>query len=238
MTRLTMDLGPANDLFRRNYQTYCDDGLRDFCNLFWPCEFNSRAGKCVNVREGHSKGHQNEKGKLIGSGQYQSSFSFESHLQFWRNSIIADIEKTQKGTAEDIRQRPTVSEKDLVAISHRQTVQRFFYKLKGPRQFISHSACFCCLRNMPEHPLQCGHVLCTSCIKTYSDLDRHLFEGDRHVDGISGFERKPWESDNQAKKHFIQLDRCPLHRENRFGQPWFIKLKPEFAGVRILALDG
>jgi hypothetical protein len=35
------------------------------------------------------------------------------------------------------------------------------------------------------------------------------------------------------------MDRCPLHpRKIRFPEPWYLKFKPDLAGVRILSLDG
>jgi hypothetical protein len=77
------------------------------------------------------------------------------------------------------------------------------------------------LREMPEHPLPCGHVLCTPCVRTYSELDMKR------------------EGMQQKDKNFIRLDRCPLHlRYLRFTDPWFLKFKPDLAGVRILSLDG
>ena len=165
-------------------------------------------------------------------------FSFESHRVIWQQSIVNKIVKAQGVIAEEMRARPTFPEKELVALSHRQTVQEFFRQLSGPQNFISHSACFCCLQNMPEHPLPCGHVLCTRCVRTYSEIDHGQLGPGRHFNTVSNFEQKPWAHDVHAKKYFIELDRCPLHRDWRFVQPWYIKLKPEFSGTRILTLDG
>lgn len=209
------------DLFKRNYLKYCDDALRDFCKLFWPCEFQSRSGNCVNVLEGHKKGHQNENGKIIGSGEYESTFSFESYLYIWRNSILTSIIKFQNRMVEKMGTQPSTSEKDLVSIAHRTNIQNFYRLLKGAQRFVSHSACFCCLREMPEHPLPCGHVLCTPCVRTYSELDMKM------------------EGMQQKDKNFIRMDRCPLHLHYlRFTEPWILKFKPDLAGVRILSLDG
>jgi hypothetical protein len=74
---------------------------------------------------------------------------------------------------------------------------------------------------MPEHPLPCAHVLCTPCVVTYSELDGK-------GKGIQS-----------SDKHLIRMDRCPLHPPHiRWTEPWFIKFKPDSAGVRILSLDG
>jgi len=65
--------------------------------------------------------------------------------------------------------------------------------------------------DVPEHPLPCGHVLCTACVKAYG---------------------------TQAKST-VSLPYCPLHREaTRWAKPALIKFKPAGAGVRVLALDG
>lgn len=73
------------------------------------------------------------------------------------------------------------------------------------------ATCFCCLMDVPEHPLPCGHVLCTACIRAYG---------------------------KQAKSS-IALVCCPLHREStKWARPAIIKFKPVGAGVRVLSLDG
>jgi hypothetical protein len=66
--------------------------------------------------------------------------------------------------------------------------------------------------NVPEHPLPFGHVLCTPCIKGYGSPLEHSL---------------------------VRMDCCPLHPEEweKFG-PWIIRFKPDFAGVRVLSLDG
>lgn len=78
--------------------------------------------------------------------------------------------------------------------------------------YNSHSACFCCLFEPPEHALPCGHILCTPCIKDYGQL---------------------------RSKTEVEIHGCPIESRvvHRY-QTWRIHLKPETAGVRILTLDG
>lgn len=78
--------------------------------------------------------------------------------------------------------------------------------------FISHTACFSCLRGLPECVLPCGHILCLECVKTYG---------------------------RTTSRTTVELNRCPLHvREIMIDPPWVITIKPSRAGVRILCLDG
>ena len=36
----------------------------------------------------------------------------------------------------------------------------------------------------------------------------------------------------------MALESCPLHYDDPFSERWKIPMKPDFAGVRILSLDG
>ena len=202
----------------RYYQGYCEDALDDFCALFWPCEFENRAGRCVNVREAHSKGHQNEKGKIINAGDYVSRFSFEGYREKWLMSVLQMIKPLQDRLARRLLPQSKIKEKDEVTVQHGGILQGFYQILGDATNFISHSTCFCCLREMPEHPLPCGHVLCTPCAQA-SWIPP---EGKERV----------------QEKHLLKMNHCPLHLSYKFTSPWMLKFKPDLAGVRILSLDG
>lgn len=96
---------------------------------------------------------------------------------------------------------------------HLEKVKKFFNDLAGlPDDYVSHTTCFCCLVRMPEHVLPCGHVLCGRCVKAYGKT---------------------------ADKSRFKLEFCPMHREDTlWDQPHWIRVKPKYAGVRVLALDG
>ena len=98
---------------------------------------------------------------------------------------------------------------------HRELVLPLFFEhaSRGDvRTFVSHTVCFGCLIQPPEHALPCGHIICTSCLKTH---------GRTHLD------------------HYVEISACPLERsEKRFRSSWKVFLKPASCGVRILALDG
>jgi len=45
--------GGADTIFPKHYKELCDDALEEFCNKYWPCEYVSPVGRCVNVRNFH-----------------------------------------------------------------------------------------------------------------------------------------------------------------------------------------
>jgi hypothetical protein len=69
-------LGTADQLLEKAYMEKCHKVLDDFCRLYWPCAFRDKRGRsCCNMREGHTKGHQDKRDVVIGVGTYESSFS-------------------------------------------------------------------------------------------------------------------------------------------------------------------
>lgn len=203
-------LGPAEDLLERYYLDHCDNALDDFCGLFWPCAFKNKYGRCRNFQEGHTKGHQNKTGKIIGAGNYQSDFSWELFESEWLGLLRENVQHIQAQLGQQML--GLVMERPLASIIHLRHMNEFYRRLGGADRFVSHSACFCCLSEPPEHPLPCGHVLCSSCVKDYGEMKRGSF---------------------------IYMKSCPLDSEDaNFPTPWLLKLKPELAGVRILTLDG
>ena len=82
-----------------------------------------------------------------------------------------------------------------------------------PEAFISHTTCFCCLFEPPEHALSCGHVLCTPCLRAYG---------------------------RSRGRNTVEIEGCPMERSSgrsKYGS-WKVLLKPDAAGLRILTLDG
>ncbi|KAI1132761.1 hypothetical protein F5Y10DRAFT_230731 [Nemania abortiva] len=212
--------GSALEFFDSNFRDACEQALQDFCKQFWPCEFERATGRCVNTLERHQKGHQ-LRGKQF-PGDYIASFSLDGMLPVWLGWVRYWLERCQSF----LHGHPRTREEDLVPQIHRHNIHRFFEQIGGSLSYISHSICLCCLRELPEHPLQCGHVLCTTCTKTYGELESRLGEN-------GGSITQPGQ---------ISLTRCPLHvpRKTEFGlvEPRTIDLKPDLAGVRLLCLDG
>lgn len=181
----------------------------------------------MNTLARHQKGHQ-----LSGRyprqqpGDYYTTLPIQDLLPQWLKWIynwIAHFQTWLKAQATKDLTRNT-TEEDLVAQIHQHNMHKFYEQVDGSLSYISHSVCLCCLRALPEHPLQCGHVLCTPCVKTYGTLELRLT-------GLTA-----------SQQSQVSLSRCPLHSPNKKGfevtEPRTITLKPEGAGVRILCLDG
>ncbi|KAF7505357.1 hypothetical protein GJ744_000978 [Endocarpon pusillum] len=209
-------LGPAEKVFPE-YIEHCDDALDDFCDRHWPCERMSTRGRCVNVKTGHNtKGHQLKSGQVIAVGDYESSFTPQQYRLVFRDDIYAALARLLQRLQESLSCSESLHlELEEAANIHRDSVLRNFFKhLQGPKEFVSSTACFSCLVSTPEHPLPCGHVLCTPCVKAFGD---------------------------SRGRTFVDMKYCPLHEneaKSQFGFVCPISIKPAAAGVRILALDG
>ncbi|KAL8902691.1 MAG: hypothetical protein Q9207_004458 [Kuettlingeria erythrocarpa] len=214
--------GKALDLFDKFYATSCVAALEHFCDKHWPCAFVSKKGKaCVNVKSSHNaKGHQTANGKIISSGPYMSTFSSFRFSNRWTvclksrlKHIEAEFHELRNATMPRINDPFSGNDRNLAYKLHQKCMERFFRSYEGisPSKFISLTTCYCCLMEVQEHPLQCGHVLCTGCVRAYGD---------------------------QQDSHSMLMDYCPLEPTQRFSRPWIIHFKPDYAGVRILTLDG
>ncbi|KAK4629215.1 Calcium-independent phospholipase A2-gamma [Fulvia fulva] len=202
------------DEFFPNYLQHIENALENFCDRHWPCEFTSSKGRCVNVRSGHgAKGHQLKSGKLLADGEYQSSFTFQSYREEFQIQVYRILLALSKRVR--TRAREGIPEEQAAAETHEDWVLPHFieHAARGDaKAFISHTVCFACLFEPPEHALPCGHVLCTRCLKT---------------------------SGKVSLSRFVEIARCPLERkESRFRTAWRVHLKPASCGVRVLTLDG
>lgn len=164
---------------------------------------------------GHgSKGHQRKSGKVLAVGGYVSRFSFENNRKEFQNEIyirLNDLLKILHTRVEEDEQ----TEAQAAAEIHKDKVMAHFFDHAARGQttnFISHSTCFSCLFEPPEHALPCGHVLCTLCLRAY---------GKSHVETM------------------VEIVGCPMDMLiTRRHQSWKVFLKPAAAGIRMLTLDG
>lgn len=189
--------------------------LEEFASLYKDCSFtHSKYGRCCNKKSGHSnkKGHQNRDGKIIGTGGYQSDFDQQEFALRWIEQIRSNLQSLQSRLLELSHNLREQTENQIAAELHLQLLNDSYRSLGNVSDYISHATCFSCLRELPEHALPCGHVLCLPCVRAY---------------GVP------------VSRTMIELRRCPLHlKETLWDPPWTVFVKPPYAGVRILCLDG
>ncbi|KAH6647653.1 hypothetical protein BKA67DRAFT_394493 [Truncatella angustata] len=211
-------MGTAAQLLDDAYAEPCIAALHRFADMHWPCAYrrgNSmrEEDKCCNVKIGHNpKGHQNSRGSIIGHGSYQSSFDATRFGGDWSQVIRENLLNLQNSVFNLGQSSPGRTELQVAGMIHRERINEFYKSIGNASDFVSHVACFSCLRELPECALPCGHILCLPCVKTYG---------------------------KKTSKTTIEISRCPLHVQDVIADPpWVIPVKPARAGVRILCLDG
>ncbi|KAI0525395.1 hypothetical protein F5B22DRAFT_633515 [Xylaria bambusicola] len=210
--------GTISRLLDDRYAKSCIGAMHTFSELYWPCSFENQAlgelGRCCNVKLGHNpKGHQNKQGKIIGHGDYQSSFNVAIFQPQWEHILRASLIQVQSASFRLAREFPDRSELEIAALLHQEHLNELYSNnLGSAMNFISYTSCLCCLRELPECALPCGHVLCLSCVEIYGC---------------------------RTSRTTIEISRCPIHvRDVISSPPWVVTTKPRFAGIRTLCLDG
>ncbi|KAI1343005.1 hypothetical protein F5Y15DRAFT_428961 [Xylariaceae sp. FL0016] len=182
-------LGTADQLFADAYAELCVSALFSFADLHWPCEFRKASPqkdsvRCCNVKLTHEKGHQDCDGKGIGQGSYESQFDPQTFQHTFRKLTCDHLSKLQNSAYEIGKKLRGRTDPQIAAILHRERIIDFYSSFGNVSDFVSHSACFSCLRELPECLLRCGHILCLSCIQAYG---------------------------RKNSRTSIELKRCPLH---------------------------
>jgi hypothetical protein len=211
---LTLASGPTEELFKTQYAALCRAALYEFCRTTWPCEFQDKKGRvCANFQSTHLKGHQDSNGKVIGAGEYTSSFNPDNFGDRWVQVLAEDVKKLNNKLLQlNLQPARNSSEKANVLLLHQQNLDDFYRHLRVGEHYHLLATCICCLTEVPQHLLPCGHVLCTSCVKDFG---------------------------HRRDEYCISIERCPLHPDDADGSfDWQVRFKPNFAGVRILSLDG
>ncbi|KAI1745919.1 hypothetical protein F4680DRAFT_442191 [Xylaria scruposa] len=210
--------GTVSRLLDDRYAASYVGAMQTFADLYWPCGFHNLAygelGQCCNVKLGHNpKGHQNKQGKIIGHGGYESSFSATTFRSVWEHTIRTSLIQIQSASLRLAQEFPDRSELEIAASLHQEHMNKLYSNnLISPSNCISYSSCLCCLRELPECALPCGHVLCLPCVETYG---------------------------SRTSRTTIEINRCPIHVHDVIASPpWVIVTKPRHTGVRTLCLDG
>jgi predicted acylesterase/phospholipase RssA len=209
--------GRVDELFT-NYEKFFDWAMGEYLEMHYPCSYVSSDGtrQCQVVKARHqAKGHQDEKG-IIATGDYQAGVDKDFH-QHWKAHLRSAIGSIQRDFQYELEQASqndevqTIPEERIALDLHIGYINDFFEAVGPASSICSHATCFCCLMDVPEHALPCGHVICTACIKAYG----------------------------KQTKSSVSVACCPLHRvSTKWAHPTVVKFKPIGAGVRVLALDG
>lgn len=200
-----MRIGTLNQLLENYYMDYCEQAFADFCDFHWQCSFQKKNHRCANVFSGHAKGHQNAMGKVLAYGDYIPSYHYKNDLCIWLRKLEKEISKIE-GFKDA---RPNSKVKESPSDLHLENMKTFYRSIGSASNFRSHYTCYCCLREIPIHPLACGHVLCSPCVRSYG-----VHKG----------------------RVFMEMLKCPICQAQDLGP--LIEFMPPLAGVRILCLDG
>lgn len=201
--------GRPADLFNKHYAESCVNAIDTFHDLFLPCSFVSRKGRfCYNRMNSHDKGHQSEKGTIIGTGDFQCDFDVEQSRKNWLKLIYDDLLllDTEIDEAHTKAKFSASDRRKITYEMHRMRLTTAFANKVGG--LSGNYTCYACLMEIAQHPLPCGHMLCTECVKML---------------GI------------QTDKNTFTVEKCPFDRKKSICS---IRFKPNFAGIRTMSLDG
>lgn len=192
---------------KKTYETAVSDYLRFDIR----CTYVDNNGfRCVNTQRGHSKGHQNENGTLLGQGPFQSgevgAAFFLSRLQTRITELLQRLDQC------DGHQKRRAAQQMHRSLLQANTV---FTRSKSATR-SGRKTCLGCLLTQPSYELPCGHFLCTTCINIFDEADRRTLS-----------------------PSVLELRECFLCAD-KDARRWPVQLgfQPYLAGIRVLSLDG
>jgi hypothetical protein len=110
----------------------------------------------------HPKGHQNARGRIISMGNFQSSFNPDSYFIAWKDMIKEAIRRIDSDLQSALRRADDQSRETCLLRIHGKILDLFYKGIGSAMPFLSHSTCFCCLMQVPQHALRCGHGRCNA----------------------------------------------------------------------------
>ena len=143
---------------------------------------------------------------------YKEPFDVAKFQEHWLSTVrerLIEIEAKLR----DAKEEPTIhanTREQAATQLHKVHLMAYF----GEREtrIRGYNSCYACLMEVPQHPLACGHMLCRACVRMLG---------------------------NMTDKHTVTIDFCPMEPyKDRQVRPCSIRFKPDFAGIRVLSLDG
>ncbi|KAK0731946.1 acyl transferase/acyl hydrolase/lysophospholipase, partial [Lasiosphaeris hirsuta] len=213
-----------DDVFRQEVRDTCSKAIDIFLQNGAKCVYvDAEKGKCVNTRSGHKIGHQNAKGILMKNGDFIGpTFEPASFIATISEEVEDALRKLLHNDGSAVRHKDL---RRLAAKEHGKnlTVLRGSYtkaQLENSDPFANSGAnvCFGCLFGRPEYKLPCGHRICLNCV---ADFNHEEAEEDYP---------------GHVRHHVCIL--CGASSASSPEYPIDTKIFPDFAGLRILSLDG
>ncbi|KAI5805973.1 hypothetical protein EDC01DRAFT_609926 [Geopyxis carbonaria] len=224
----------------KHYKDLFLEAHTDFYEKHWLCEeIDKKGNRCVNVARSHKKGHQRSNGKSFGGGPFKASINDPVTKLILQNALLDKIDKKLCSLVEELKQNlktldgSPLEDKKAAEIHLNRTLAEYTCEKRWSRTrrgrtalrqdenkvvievpLVSYTTCFCCLSATPIHVLNCTHVICQSCLESFSEYD------EKNLQRV--------------------LTVCPLccNSNSLWKEPWTTPVKPPTAGLRILSLDG
>ena len=193
------------------YKLQVKKAITLLCDKSLRCEFVKNHKRCVNFRLGHVKGHQSGDGLGIGTGNFESRFVKELE-ESWEDKIRPHLESTEESLTKILPYGTVEQKRDAAWSVHSRNLKSLYDKVPG-LDTLSISVCFWCLREVPFKVLRCGHGICSPCARSCGHFE------------------------DPEDQRLLFIEGCFLHHKGlEFTQ--VIQLKPHYAGIRMLTLDG
>jgi hypothetical protein len=213
------------DLYHNTYEFYIQKAVEELCEKYIPCEYQDRFGRtCVNSRLSHKNinQHQDASGSQIGDGPFDSHSNdglkgiWDEVLEDHIKNADTEISRRMEAFVEKSAPEMTLQKVRVVWSVHRENLTKLYSTLVRLDTRRLYRMCAWCLTRAPFKVTPCDHAICSACAKAECSF-----------------------RDNADYQRFVLLYACPLHpQEMPFDLPFVMQLRPHFAGVRILSLDG
>lgn len=195
------------------YEKFFERAVGEYLSLHVRCAYSSSDGarRCNVVQARHSvKGHQDQRG-VIASGDFVHPFGVAFASQWTKQLKEAMSQLEIDFCYRRERAGLSTSDRRIAWDLHLDSLNDFYGDIGAPATMIrSHATCLCCLKEVPQLALPCGHVLCEQCARAFG----------------------------RRGELSLSIECCPLHRaDSRWEKPTKLKLKPPEAGACTLSLD-
>lgn len=215
-----------DSVFDANMQAICSRAVTHFLDHNLQCAFTDVVSreKCVNTKIGHAAGHQSATGQLLKSGLFVhelfDSARFVSDVKTHIRHILQTLGEKDPTSRQEWRRLAAEQQQEYIDVL--RSLGGYPHSVGRPRPFtivVFSRICHGCLFGRPEYSFPCEHSLCATCLEDFDQTDPK----------------------NRYPGLFLHK-RCVTCAASSSipGGPWprKIHVRPDLAGLRVLALDG